>query len=102
MAVTLQVLYPIKPDTHFDQEYYVSTHMSLVRQHLGPFLVSAQASKGLAGGPNTPPEYYAIATMVFANPEKLEDAMAVADPVLADIPNYTNTQPKILIGEVLD
>lgn len=102
MAVTLQVLYPIKPDTHFDQEYYASTHLPLVRQHLGPFLVSAQASKGLAGGPDTPPEFYAIATMLFANPQKLEAAMEIAGPVLADIPNYTNTQPQILIGEVLD
>ncbi|MES0879635.1 EthD family reductase [Roseibium sp. SCP14] len=102
MSISLQVLYPIKPDTTFDQDYYKGTHMKLVRDHLGAFMVSAQASKGLAGGPDAPPAFYAIATMTFENQEKFDQAMAAAGPVLADIPNYTNTKPQMLIGEVLD
>ncbi|WP_269583115.1 EthD family reductase [Roseibium sp. Sym1] len=101
MAITLQVLYPITPDTTFDHDYYKSTHMPLVSEHMGPFLLMVQASRGLAGGPDAPPDYYAIATMVFESQEKLSLALEAAGPVLADIPNYTNTRPQMLVGEVI-
>ena len=101
MTVSLQVLYPIQPETNFDHAYYASTHMALVKQHLGPYLLSATASRGLAGGPDAPPDFYVIATMVFESRAKLDEALAAAGPVLADIPNYTNSQPQMLIGQVL-
>ncbi|MTI45496.1 uncharacterized protein (TIGR02118 family) [Roseibium hamelinense] len=101
MAVSLQVLYPVGADTTFDYDYYTSTHMGLVEQHMGPFMTSVQACKGLSGGPDTPPEFYAIFTAVFEDQEKFSEAMAAAAPVLADIPNYTNTKPQMLIGEVI-
>ncbi|QDG78462.1 EthD family reductase [Labrenzia sp. PHM005] len=101
MAVSLQVLYPVGPETRFDYDYYAKTHMALVAEHMGPHAVSVQAVKGLAGGPDTPPEFYAVATMIFENQEKLQAASAAAGPVTADIPNYTNTKPQLLIGEVI-
>ena len=101
MAVSLQVLYPIKPDTTFDHDYYASKHMKLVAEHFGPYLVSAQAAKGVAGGPGAPPDFYAIATLVFESQDKMQAALAAGGPVLADIPNYTNTKPQMLIGEVI-
>jgi len=54
MPVSMQVVYPIGDDTHFDYDYYLSTHMGLVAEHFGPHMTSAQATKGLAGGPNVP------------------------------------------------
>ncbi len=101
MPVTLQVLYPVAEGTTFDHDYYATTHMGLVMEHMGPHLSSAQASKGLAGGPDTPAGYYAIATLAFADQAALDSAMEVAGPVLADIPNYYNAAPQMLIGEVL-
>ena len=101
MAATLQVIYTIGDDTHFDDDYYGNTHMSLVAEHMGAHLQSASASKGLAGGPDTPPSIYAIATITFADMDTLNTAMAAAGPVVADIPNFTNTQPTMLIGETL-
>lgn len=101
MAVSLQVLYPVAPGTSFDYDYYAETHMALVAKHMAPFAVSVQAVKGLAGGPDAPPEFYAVATMLFESQEKLQAAMAGAGPVTADIPNYTNTKPQLLVGEVI-
>lgn len=101
MAVSLQVLYPVKPDTTFDFDYYASTHLGLVAEHMGPFMVSSQVTRGLAGGPDAPPDFYTIFTAIFASQEKMDAAMAAARPVLTDIPNYTNTQPQMLIGEVV-
>lgn len=101
MSIALQVMYPITPTTSFDYDYYFSTHMDLVGQHMGPHLASTLVTKGLAGGPNTPPSLYAIATMVFADQAAMDAAMAESGPVLADISNFTDSQPQMLIGEVM-
>jgi uncharacterized protein (TIGR02118 family) len=101
MAFSLQVLYPVRPDTTFDYGYYAEKHMALVAEHMGPHASQVQATKGMAGGPDAPPEFYAVATMVFETKGQLEAALAAAGPVTADIPNYTNTRPQLLIGEVI-
>lgn len=101
MHVSLQVLYPIGDETHFDYDYYFKTHMGLVRQHMGSRLESTLVTKGVAGGTDTPPSIYAIATMVFADQAAMDAAMKASGPVLADIPNFTNTRPQMLIGEVI-
>jgi len=99
MPITLQVLYPIADETHFDDAYYASTHMDLVNEHMGAHIQTTVVTKGLAGGPDTPPAFHATATMVFADQAALDAAMAQAGPVLADIPNFTNTAPQMLIGQ---
>lgn len=101
MPITLTVMYPTEGGTTFDHSYYASTHMGLVGEHFGPHMVSATASKGLAGGPDTPPGFHAIAVITFEDQGKLDAAMAAGGPVLADIPNYFDGQPQMLIGEVI-
>ena len=101
MAVSLQVIYPISDDTHFDYDYYTTTHMALVGQHMGDHIQSTLVTKGLAGGPNPPPAFYAVATMVFADQAAMGDAMGKAAPVMADIPNFTNSRPHTLVGDVI-
>lgn len=101
MSVSLQVAYPIADDTRFDYDYYLGTHMPLVAEHMGAHIAATHVAKGLAGGPDTPPPFYAIATMTFADQAAMDAAMAKAGPVLADIPNFTNTRPQMLIGDVV-
>jgi len=101
MAVSLQVIYPTSDDTSFDYDYYNSSHMEIVDKHMGPYLQSTLVIKGLAGGPNIPPGSYVVATLLFADQTAFEAAIAASEPVMADIPNFTNCQPQILIGEVI-
>ncbi len=101
MAVSLQVIYPISDGTTFDYDYYTSTHFDLVGEHMGAHIDSMLVTKGLAGGPDTPPGIHAIASIVFKDQDAMNAALAAADPVLADIPNFTNVQPQMLIGEVI-
>ncbi|MEX0286981.1 MAG: EthD family reductase [Paracoccaceae bacterium] len=101
MAVSMQVIYPITDDTTFDYDYYTGTHMGLVGQHMGEHIQSTVVTKGVAGGPDTPPGIYAVATMVFADQDAMNAAMANAGPVVGDIPNFYNAQPTMLIGEVI-
>jgi len=101
MAASLQVIYPITADTSFDYDYYLETHMALVGEHMGPHIESTLVTKGLAGGPDTPPGYYAVATILFKDQQSMNAALAGSGAVMADIPNFTNTRPKILLGEVI-
>ena len=101
MAATLQVIYPVREDTSFDYDYYTTTHMALVGQHMGPHIESTVVTKGLAGGPDTPSPVYAVATILFKDQAALGAAMQAAGPVVADIPNFTNTRPDMVIGEVI-
>jgi uncharacterized protein (TIGR02118 family) len=101
MSVSLQVLYPVGDETQFDHDYYAATHIPLVGEHMGAHIESTSISKGLAGGPDVPAGFYVVATMVFAGMENLQAALEVAGPVLADIPNFTNSEPKMLIGEII-
>lgn len=101
MPNTLQVMYPIGDDTSFDYAYYLSTHMQLVGEHMGPHIDRTLVTKGIAGGPDVPPGFYAVASIVFKSDDDMGAAMKASGPVLADIPNFTNTKPLTLIGEAV-
>ena len=101
MSVSLQVLYPVGDNTQFDYDYYTTTHIPLVGEHMGAHIDSTSISKGLAGGLDVPAGFHAVATMIFTSMDNLQAALGVAGPVLADIPNFTNSEPKMLIGEVI-
>ncbi|MCR9149465.1 MAG: EthD family reductase [Rhodobacteraceae bacterium] len=102
MAMTLQVIYPIAEGTRFDYDYYLETHLPLVSEHMGAHLQGATASRGVAGGaPDSPAPNYVIATLRFADEAALTAALAVAGPVIADIPNFTDTVPQMTVGEVI-
>ncbi|MCR9124541.1 MAG: EthD family reductase [Rhodobacteraceae bacterium] len=101
MSVALQVIYPIGESTHFDFDYYLETHMPMVATHMGAHIERTLVTRGLAGGPDQPPATYAVASMVFADMDALNAAMAAGGPVIADIPNFTDTKPQMLIGEVV-
>ena len=101
MSVSLQVLYPITKQTNFDYNYFFATHMKLVTDIFGDHLDSTLVTKGVAGGMDKSAGYYAIATMIFKNQSAMDLALSRSGSVMEDIPNYTNTEPVMLIGEVV-
>tara|TARA_B100000929_G_C15206104_1_gene317500 strand:+ start:194 stop:502 length:309 start_codon:yes stop_codon:yes gene_type:complete len=100
MTISLQVLYPIKEDTNFNYEYYLNDHNSKIKEAWEEHVKEMFVTKGNSGGPDTPPAYYAIYTFLFETQSDFDNAMSKLPPLLEDIPNYTNVEPQILIGEV--
>lgn len=96
MPVTVQVLYPTTGDTTFDHAYYQTTHDELLREHLGTHMVGTTVTKMT----DDVAPFHAIATLVFADAVARDAALAIAGPVIADIANFTNAQPLMLMGEV--
>ena len=102
MSLSMQVVYPVTEDTHFDFDYYLGTHMPLVGEKMGAHIASTLVTRGIGGGaPDAPAPFYAVATMVFDDQAQMDSALANSSEVIADIANFTNSQPQFLVGEVV-
>jgi uncharacterized protein (TIGR02118 family) len=101
-VIKVSVLYPNTAGCKFDMEYYLTRHMPMVQQKLGPACKRMAIEEGIAGGaPGTPATYVAMGHLYFDSTDAFQTAFAPhAQSILADIPNYTNTQPTIQISEV--
>jgi uncharacterized protein (TIGR02118 family) len=99
MTASVQVIYPVGEGTTFDIGYYADTHMAMVKDLWGDLVTGQIVTRGDAGGPNVPPRFHAIATFTFADQSALRMALSKAGPLMADVPNFTNVQPQMLIGE---
>ncbi|MEX2296271.1 MAG: EthD family reductase [Dongiaceae bacterium] len=101
MSLSLQVLYPTDNGSTFDHDYYMSKHMEVVANSIRGHIERVTVTKGIAGGPNVPAGYHAIATILFADKAAMDAAMASVGPAVADIANIYNGTPQMLIGEVV-
>ena len=100
--VKVSVFYPNSAGCKFDMNYYLTKHMPMVKQKLGAALKSMAVEQGIAGGaPGAPATYVAMGHLYFDSADAFQAAFAPhAQAILADIPNYTNTQPTIQISDV--
>ena len=101
MALAIQIFYPAGDGINFDFDYFVNSHIKLVGRHWGKYLVSTSLVRGIASGPDMPPAFSIVATLTVADQAALDAILANSAEVNADVPNYTNATPQILIGEVI-
>jgi uncharacterized protein (TIGR02118 family) len=76
--------------------------MPMVEELLGDVLKDSNVDHGLAGGaPGEMAPFIAMGHMIFDSVDSFQDAFGPqAEKIIADIPNYTNTQPQIQISEI--
>ena len=100
--IKVNVLYPNKPGSRFDVNYYLTVHMPLTVKLLGPALKAASAEIGVGGvEPGDTAPYVAIAGFTCESVEAFNQAlMPIAAELLGDIPKYTDIQPVIQFGEI--
>lgn len=101
MTIAVSIMYPAGDGIQFDEDYFVTKHMALVNRVWGKHLLSSSLVRGISGGPDTPPAWSMIATLNVRDMETLQAMLADGDEVNADVPNYTNATPQVLIGEVV-
>lgn len=99
----VSVMYPFAEGRTFNMEYYETKHMPMVAGLLGSNLVKYTIEKGLSSGiPNQPLPYVAIGIFYVKSLEEYQAAIAPnRDAIRADIANYTNIAPVILVSEVV-
>jgi len=100
--IKVSVMYPNTDGSQFDMAYYCNTHMPMVQEKLGAALKGVAVEQGIGGEePGSPPPYLALGHLLFESVEAFQTSFAPhAQVIMADIPNYTNTQPTIQISEV--
>jgi len=100
--IRVNVFYPDKAGATFDMDYYLSKHMPMVRERMGPALKGMTVDQGLNGGqPGTDAANRVIATLAFDSVDAFERAfLPFAAEIHGDISRYTNIAPIIQISEV--
>ena len=100
--VKVSVFYPNKPDSHFDVEYYLNTHMPMAARLLGSGIKAISVEIGRSGEqPGSFPAFAAIAGFTCETVEDFLQAFApVAGQLQGDIPNYTNIEPVIQVSDI--
>ena len=101
--IKVTILYPNGEGKTFDMDYYSTKHMPLAASLFGESLKAMQIDKGIAGQtPEEPVPYLAIGYFYFENMAAIQSVMVPNSTKLrADIANYTNIQPVILVSEVI-
>ena len=101
--IAVNVMYPNGEGKTFNYDYYMGEHIPMVMRLIGDAMKGASAQKGLGGGePGSSAPYLCLSTMYFDSIEAFQNAFGpVADQILGDVPNYTNSQPEMQISEVL-
>lgn len=102
--IRVTVSYPNQAGARFDMNYYMTKHMPMVEAKLRPLgLVRWGVQQGIGGAaPGSQAAYLIQAAMVFETVEAFQAALAATGPALmADIPNYTDIQPRIDIYQIV-
>ena len=104
MTLRLQVAYPFVEGARFDFDYYAGTHIPMVKKVFGATgMTEFAATKGVGGRPiEAPPPFFLVATLTFPDEAALRATLAVAEPVIADIANFTDVEPHFMIGTALE
>jgi uncharacterized protein (TIGR02118 family) len=98
------IVYPNKPGSRFDADYYLNVQMPMAARLLGPAMKAVTAEIGVDGGtPGQAPAFAAIAAFTC---ESVEDFMLafkpVSDQLQKDIPKYTDIEPIIQFNNLIE
>lgn len=100
--IEITILYPFAPGRRFDHDYYLTKHIPMALERLGPAVLEVTVTKGLTPGPPWPgPTYAAICRFLCESLEAYEQAVLphLAD-LQGDLVNYSDCEPVIQIGEL--
>jgi uncharacterized protein (TIGR02118 family) len=99
--VRISILYPNRPRSRFDVEYYLNTHMPMAGELLGSAVKAITVEIGRSLEAGQPPPFAAICGFTC---ETVEDFMGaftpVADQLQGDIPKYTDIEPVIQFSDI--
>lgn len=100
MNYCVSILYPNKPHSRFDFDYYVNKHIPMTQKIFGKSNVEIR--KGIFAPGDKPVEFICIAQIRIKSIDTFIDTMTNhGSALIADIPNYTDIAPVIQIDEVL-
>jgi uncharacterized protein (TIGR02118 family) len=105
MVFHVNVLYPQTDDSKFDMDYYLKTHMPLVKSKWSSFGLKGYTVTQAQPGPDgAPPQYSVCAVLHWDSANDVGKALgdqSTAGEIMGDIPNFSNKQPVFVSGDVV-
>src|SRR3954464_9575715 len=100
--ITVNVIYPNKDGAKFDMNYYLTSHIPMVKRVLGSALKGCVVEQGLGGGaPGTKADFSVLCHLRFDSVEAFQSAFGpCAADIQKDIANYSSVAPVIQISDV--
>ena len=100
--ITVNVIYPNKDGSKFDMNYYLTSHIPMVKRVLGGALKGCVVEQGLGGGaPGTKADFSVLCHLRFDSVESYQTAFGPhAAQVQEDVANYSSEAPIIQVSEV--
>lgn len=101
--IKVSVLYPNTPDARFDLDYYLKRHVPMVLERCAGAIKRGEIERGVAGfEPGSKAPFCIAAHLLFDSTESMQSAFGANLPeFIADLPNFTNLQPTVQVGEVV-
>lgn len=101
--VTLSVLYPNREGATFDMDYYLTSHIPMLKREFGSALKGCVVERGLGGrAPNTKAEFAVLCHLRFDSVESYQQAIGpVAEQIRNDVAKYTSEAPIIQLSDVI-
>lgn len=96
--IRVSVLYPTGEGATFDRDYYLNSHMPLTRDLFKSALLKDEIWSGVSV-PGLPATYEILLHMYFDSLESFAGLGEHSATLMADVPNYTNTEPVMEIEE---
>jgi uncharacterized protein (TIGR02118 family) len=99
--IAVNVLYKNTDALKFDMNYYLNTHIPLVKKLLGAALTGATVQQGVSGGaPDSRAEFFVITQLNFASVESFQGAFGPHGAAIqGDLANFCGEPPIIQISE---
>ena len=99
----VSVMYPNGDGKTFDMDYYLNTHLPMVKNLLGNSLIDASVERGLSSAaPGSVAPFAGMGIMYFNSVEDFGQAFGPnAAEIMGDLPNFTNIEPVVQISEIL-
>lgn len=97
----IAVMYPGADGSRFDHDYYMQSHIPLVRRLWSPFgLQDIAIMRGIAGPDGAAPTYTLIAQLTFDSMDAFNGGAAKhSGEIFADIPKFTDSTPVLQFNE---
>ena len=101
--ITVNVLYPNRDGATFDMDYYLTSHIPMLKRVLGSALKGCIVEQGLgARDPGTKAEFAVLCHLRFDSVESYQQAMGpVAGQIRSDVANYASEAPIVQLSDVI-
>jgi uncharacterized protein (TIGR02118 family) len=101
--ITVNVLYPNKDGAKFDMNYYLTSHIPMLKRLFGSALKGCIVEQGLSGGaPGTKAEFAVLCHLRFDSVESYRQAIGpVAGQIRNDAANYASEAPIVQLSDVI-